>query len=257
MNATAVVPVCSAVWSILLEEERYRMVKAMKKSMYLVNVPVRRVHLQLAAGLGVLALALSGCASVSFDEFKEVPASRWPEREERHGLVVSVRPVVAHEEVEFFFSTNLLHYDILPVTVYLENRGEDTFAFDPENLLLTCEDGTELKPVSWRSVYDEVSFSYARSIPGFLFAILPGFMITHSVSVANERLSHNYHQKALEELNLPPGHHTQGVVFMKLHPEGPLDIEGLNGADVRLFFTRRTGQRTSPVELFFHVWGIL
>jgi hypothetical protein len=202
-------------------------------------------------------LGAASCASVSFDDFKDVRASHWPDREEQGGLVVSVRPVVAPQEVEFFFGANLLDYDIFPVTVYLENRGDDTVTFQPDGVLLTCEDGTTLTPIPWRSVSEEVTFSYARAVPGFFFAVIPGFLILHSVAVANERLSHNYHRKALEEFSLPPGDHVQGVVFLKPPAGVSLDGGSLNGADMRLSFTRRTAQQTSPFEMFFHVWGIL
>ena len=38
-----------------------------------------------------LLLALGGCASVNFEEFKEMRASRWPERENREGVICSCR----------------------------------------------------------------------------------------------------------------------------------------------------------------------
>jgi hypothetical protein len=202
-------------------------------------------------------LACAGCASVSFEEFKEVRATRWPEREEKEGIVASVRPVVAPQEVAFFFSADLIGHGVLPVTVYLENTGEDTVTFQPEELVITYENGTVLTPVSWRDVHERVRYSYWRSVPGFFFVFFPGFMIAHSVSVANERLSHNYHQKALEQLSLPPGDHIQGVVFVAPEPAAAIDLDGLNGADARLLFSRRRGQRTQPFEMVFHLWGVL
>ena len=207
----------------------------------------------LVAALSVL----NGCASVSFDEFKDVKASRWPEREEAGGLIVSCRPVTAPEEVEFFFSSNLIEYNILPVAVYLENRGSDTITFKPEEIVLTHEDGSTLKPLPWRTVHERVAFSYTRAVPGFFFCIIPGFMIAHSVSVANERLQHNYHRKALEEFSLPPGDHVQGVVFLCSPEEHELAVGKLEGADMRLLFLRRNDQQTSSFEVFFHLWGVL
>ena len=205
----------------------------------------------------VLFLAACGCASVSFDDFKDVPASRCPQREEKKGIILSCRPITASQEVEFFFGTDLWEYGILPVTVHVENRSDGTVTFHPDRTVLRWEDGTELKTVPWRTVYEDVKFSYLRSLPGFLFALIPGFVIIHSVSAANERLSHNYHQKALEEFSLPPGDRVQGVLFLR-PPEGTtLDRKKVEGSDLKLAFTSRDKSTTSSFEMFFHVWGTL
>ncbi len=198
----------------------------------------------------------TGCASVSFEEFKEVKASQKPCREEKEGLIISCRPILSAEESTFFFGFNLLDYRILPVVVYLENNGKDNFTFQPEKFSLASETGTTLCWMPWRTVQEDIAFSCWRSVPGFPFALLPGFLILNSVLTTNDRISANYHSKAIDEITLPPGASTQGVVFLKPERNASLDTNDIASADAWLHFLQRRKQRTVPFSMCFHLRGM-
>ena len=201
------------------------------------------------------AFLAMGCASVEFQELREERASSRAAREDNAGLIVSCRPITAREEVLFFFGVDVLGQNILPVVVYMENTGEDTFTFRPAEMRLVPEDSTPLHHLPWQGAHERVAFSYWRAVPGFFFVLFPGFIITSSVSTANERLLHRFRSLTLDEMNLTPGAHTQGVVFLARRDGGPLNLKALPGSDIRLPFLRRTGTRTLTAEVVFYLRG--
>ncbi len=201
-----------------------------------------------------LLVFTGGCAGVQLEELKEVRAGRWPEHEEKDGVVLFCRAVRDPEESSFYFGLDLPSAGFLPLVVYMENRGSDPVTVRPEKIRLLCEDGSILKPVPWNEVYSTVSFSALRALPGFVLGVIPGFVILSSVSTANKELRHAYHRQALQETSLAAGECIQGVIFVR--PEKGAAIKGieLNGADLRLRCTRRTAGSTVPLDLCFHFW---
>jgi hypothetical protein len=204
--------------------------------------------------LPACALALAGCASINLHDIKESSASQRPLREEKAGLVVSCQLITAPEEVAFFFGDDLTAGDLLPVVVYLENKGQDAFTLTPGRAQLVFEDGSTLVHVPWRTVAEGISFSYWRALPGYFFVLIPGFVIASSVTSTNERINDHYQRLALEEVALPPNAKTQGVLFFA-PPEGRalrLDAAA-RGVDVHLEFQHRAGQGTTPCDVWFHL----
>ncbi len=211
---------------------------------------------QALSTLQLLACALlfSGCASISFHDLKEANASQRPLREEKAGLIVSCQLITAPEEVAFFFGSNLIGQKILPVVVYLENKGKDTFTLVPERAEVTFEDGSTLVHMPWRTVPERLYFSYWRAVPGFLFVLVPGFVIASSVTSTNERISDHYHRLAIEEVALPPNAKAQGVLFFTPPSGKPFRIKAAAmGVDVRLQFQCRSEGRTTPQDVCFHL----
>jgi hypothetical protein len=200
-------------------------------------------------------VVLAGCASVDFHEIKQEKASQRPYHEERDGLFISCEPITKSDLAVYHLGIDLPGYDVLPVVVYLENRGTaETFTFLPEDLLLLYEDGRRLKQVPWKDVYDDVCYSYWPSVPGFFLLIFPGFLIIGSAASANEDIANTYDRLSLDQVRLPPGERAQGVVFLRPEAGDWLRREGLSTADLRFMFQRSTGSRTVPVEVLYHLY---
>lgn len=200
------------------------------------------------------AFLFAGCASISFHDLKESGASQRPLREEKAGLILSCQLITAPEEVAFFFGSDLIGQKILPVVVYLENKGKDTFTLVPERTEVTFEDGSMLVHMPWRAVPERLYFSYWRAVPGFFFVLVPGFIIASSVTSTNERISDHYHRLAIEETALPPNAKAQGVLFFAPPPGKPFRIKAAPmGVDVRVQFQCRSEGRTTPLDVWFHL----
>lgn len=172
----------------------------------------------------VCLLFLCGCATYEAQPFKARAASSVINRFEKDGFILAAALPGDDEYVERHLGRDVRAWNVLPVEVFLENRSDSAnFEIMVRNAVFKLADGTEFERLSTKDALEEVSFSGARSIPGWFLLIFPGAISLADISEANSRMADDYGSKALDDVNVAPrSPPTQGVLFFR--PRGK-DLE--------------------------------
>lgn len=165
--------------------------------------------LLLLAGL----LLSSGCASYDGSPLAQRSASEFPNREQQKQFFLAADIQAEAGDVERTFGRDLREFEILPVLVYLQNRSEDDF--EVRRFSFRVPGVGPFVQVTPQEAAEAARFSQWRSAVWYLFAIVPGIVVSAQVSGANEAMEADYRSKQVVPRILESGE-TQtvpGVIF--------------------------------------------
>jgi hypothetical protein len=202
------------------------------------------------------ALLAAGCVSYSarpFDSRRE--ASAIIEQREADGLYVAVEDLSTPRSSLQYFDRDLASHGYAPVLLLLEldRSSENVFDVRRDEITLCLQDGTRLRAVDPLDVADDVSFSHARSVFGFLL-IFPGFFVASSVNRANEQMVTDYQLKSVKSVRINPNMRSfRSVLFFQI-PEEVADRFTMEDAfiEVKVFKQGQGGSLGRAIEFPVH-----
>ena len=157
----------------------------------------------------ILAVATSatlcGCSPVGTFSLPDDPTHARTNRQEREGLSVAAQLLLDPRSVQYHFGPDLRKEGIIPVFVYLENRGSSSFEIQRKSLSMILESGVRLEPISPRDVLERV---HRSTLPALLFAplVIPAIYMHRQIEDWNFQTAKTLHEKSLPpELRLEKG----------------------------------------------------
>jgi hypothetical protein len=147
------------------------------------------------AGSAACVLIATGCAPFRCLDLPAEPAHARTESQTRHGLTVAARWIGDAFASRHHFGADLRHRGFVPVLVFFEGAGEDSFDLRREGFRIVLENGERLEPAPPR----EVITSLQRSkVPAYLLSplIVPPFLVARRIDEYNFEVARSFTAKS-------------------------------------------------------------
>lgn len=171
-------------------------------------------------------LLLVGCASYSARELPEPALDAMPSLAETDALVVGAEVITNPHREEELFGEDLGIVGVIPVRVFIINRGPYVLSISRENILFYLPDGRHTEsanPTKVSRLITQCRTVNPDSIAG-AFGLLGGItaigMAKAELEAEQERSS-DYETKALDNVELQPNESVNGVVFFEITNKTP------------------------------------
>jgi hypothetical protein len=116
------------------------------------------------------------------------------------------------------FGQDMSQAGILPVLVYLQNKGAQPLTVMPNNISLKFPDGQEVKPTDPLTAAEKWGLKAGRYVAaGAVFGVA-GVVSTKTAHEEDKaKLREEYQKKGLREVTLSKGESAQGFVYFYVH----------------------------------------
>jgi hypothetical protein len=137
------------------------------------------------------------------------------------------------------FGLDMSQAGILPILVYLQNKGTQSLTVRPENMSLELHDGQEVKTIDPDTAAGKLELKAGSYVAAGAFYGLIGVLATQKAHEdAKAKLQEEYQNKKLREVTLTKGESAQGFVYFYM-PQG---IQHATGAQLIVPFTSDRGR---------------
>jgi len=143
----------------------------------------------------LLASTIGGCSHFRTFDLPAEPAHSQGNYQEKLGLTVAAEILVDPVAAEYQFGPELRRAGYLPLLIFVENRGPNSFELDRSDLVIVLESGESFTAVPPREVLQDIRRS---TLPALLLAplILPPMILYRQIEDYNLDMARNLDTKA-------------------------------------------------------------
>jgi archaellum component FlaG (FlaF/FlaG flagellin family) len=142
-----------------------------------------------------------------------------PAHKTQSDLAVGADPYYSSRQKPVF-GRDMSQEGILPVLVYLQNKGAQPLTVSPNNISLELQDGQVMKPTDPFTAAEKWGLKPGRYVAAGAFLGLAGVLSTKAAHEEDRaKLREEFQKKGLREVTLAKGESAQGFVYFYM-PQG-------------------------------------
>ncbi len=171
----------------------------------------------------------SGCATTS-PPASVAPVTHveaLPAYQTQAELAVGADPYYSKRQ-KSFFGQDMSQTGILPILLFLQNKGAQPLTVLPNNISLEFPDGREINPTAPLIAAEKWDLKAGRYVATGAVYGVTGILATKAAhEKAKDKLREEYQKKGLREVTLAKGESAQGFIYFYL-PQGVQHATGAN-----------------------------
>jgi hypothetical protein len=170
-----------------------------------------------------MTVALSACASYNPSSAPIPLAGSMPHRAEVVDAVVGADPYTQPERVKTIFDGDLNAAGVLPIQVFVENKGQKRLLVRPSDMILELPDGRLNQPASASAAAAKMESSGKVAAATIGFGLLGYLASTSAEDEARAARLEDFKRKEFKEAKLGNGESAYGFLYF-LPPSGTQDL---------------------------------
>lgn len=163
--------------------------------------------------LSIILVAISGCAHYSSTSAPIPVVGSMPVCQTEGALEVGADPYIQPDRQKTVFGCDLNAVGILPIQVYVQNKGKDRLLIRPSDMVLEFPDGTQISPVGASAAAAKME-SIGRVVGASLaFGLIGMLAASKAEDKARADRLEDYRRKELQEAKLGKGDSAHGFLY--------------------------------------------